>query len=293
MSENANQRSGAALVLAFDSSMFQQAQRCIETIREHCRRAYQLYAVGIDLKGPERDWLRSEGIGLLEDLASVPRYADGPPYATAMTCRPYLPRLFPGHGIYLSIDPDIRFLHPDAFEFYLGGAESRPKAIVICQEADTVYPLLRVAKKANYYFATRYHRIAKVFGQDVATRMQFFLGFNAGLFAMSAQSPGWGHYAKRIERSVSGPFSHFAEQDAMNVAICEDELELVVAPTIMNWLCMNSMPAYDPGSKRFVRPEYPFLPISVLHLNNSNATAWGEAEGTTQYEIYRRAGLTK
>ncbi len=293
MSQMNPEQSSAALVLAFDSAMFEQGQRCIETIRAYCRRPYRISAVGIDLRDPEREWLRGEGITTLEGFSLVPNYSDGPRYALAMTCRPYIPRLFPGHSVYMSIDPDIRFQDADAFEFYIGNAEARPNAIVICQEIDPVYPIMRQAAKANFYFGTRYHRIAKAFGPEVATRMQFFLGFNAGIFAMHAGAAGWECYRKRIEQSVKGPYSHLAEQDAINVAISEDQLELVVAPTTMNWLCMNSLPAVDNQSGRFVRPEYPYLPISALHLNNSLAKVPGEAEGITQYDIYKRLKMTK
>jgi lipopolysaccharide biosynthesis glycosyltransferase len=293
MSQQPSQPPPAALVMAFDSRMFEQAKLCIETIRTHCQAPYRLYAIAINLGPQERDWLAQEGIDAFDDIGSFPNYPDGPSYALAMTCRPFIPSLFPGHAIYMYIDPDIRFQNPDAFEFYLGNARAHPDALVICQEVDPMYSIFRQASKANYYFGTRFHRIAKVFGQDLAAKMQFVVGYNAGVFAMSATARGWECYKKRIEQSVTGPFNHMAEQDAMNVAICEDKLKLVVAPSIMNWLCMNALPGFDSKTNRYVRGEYPFLPISVLHLNNSMAIIPGEPPGTTQYKIYQRLKLTR
>ena len=44
----------AALVMAFDSAMMEQARQCISTIRAHCRYQVDLCVVAIDLSEAER-----------------------------------------------------------------------------------------------------------------------------------------------------------------------------------------------------------------------------------------------
>jgi hypothetical protein len=281
----------AALVLAFDSQMFQQGVLAIETIKTHCRLPHDVCVVALDLKPDELAVLSQQGIRLFTDHRTLKTFANAPAYAHAMTCRPYLREIFPGYELYMWIDADIRFRDPEAFEFYLRFASGNRGSIVICREIDPTYVFLRSPPQIRAYFAPRYERLRKVYSEDVPDFLQYFIPFNAGVFALHKDCPTWASYRRNLERAMEDAFAHMAEQDAMNMSIVQDNLNAIVAPATMNWLCSISLPAFDQASQRFVRPEYPYLPISVLHLTNSNTLVPGSS--LTFYQLYQQRKITK
>jgi lipopolysaccharide biosynthesis glycosyltransferase len=281
----------AALVLAFDPNMFHQGLLAIETIRTHCRLPHDICVLALDLNPAQLSTLAQQNIKTFTDYRSLKTYPNAPVYAHAMTCRPYLRDIFPGYDLYMWIDADIRFCHEDAFNFYLRYANANPRKIVICHEIDPTYVFLRNPPQTRAYFIPRYERMRKIYGQEAADYLHYFIPFNAGIFAMHKDCATWTSYRRNLELAMQGGFDHMAEQDAMNVSIVQDQMNTIVAPTIMNWLCSISVPAFDNSSQRFVRPEYPFLPISVLHLTNSSAVLPGS--NMTFYQFYQQRNMTK
>ena len=278
------------VAMSFDSKMFAQAQQCMATLREHAPEPLEVCAVAMNLSPDEVAWLKENHVTVFTDLARIPTYKDAPSYAYAHTCRPMLPELFPGYEIYLWVDADIRFAHRDAFDFYLQGAAAAKESVAICQEVDPTYEFVRNPKVASTYHRTKYQRLEEVYGPDVGNQLAFSISYNAGIFAMHRESKLWPLYFQNLQRAVAMPFNDIKEQDAMNVAIAQSGVRVRNAPTIMNWLCALSPPTFDRQNKRWVRPEYPHTPISVLHLTNSNTKA--TPEGLTYYDIYKQVGLT-
>jgi hypothetical protein len=134
--------------------------------------------------------------------------------------------------------------------------------------------------------------MTSTFGKQAADHMQYFQLFNSGIFSLHRDAPTWKSYRRMLEYALKMPFSHMAEQDALNISIVHDNLRVRVAPTIMNWLCSICMPAYHEVSKRWVRPLYPHLPISVLHLTNSNDVVPGSQPEIRFYDLYKQRNLT-
>jgi hypothetical protein len=281
------------IVLSFDSKMFEQAQRCLETIREYCRADYDIGVVAIDLKDGELQHLRQQGAKLFTNVSALPSFAEAPRHAYAMTCRPYLKEIFPGYESYMYIDADVRVMNADTFEFYLGGSRQFPQSIAIVQEVDPAYIFIQDPTQARRYHEMKNGRIAVTYGQDAAAYLQYFNCYNAGVFAMHRDAAVWELYRKNLEIAMRGPYHHMLEQDAMLVSIVESGMKALVGPTIMNWLCSISFPRWDEEQKRWVRPIFPYIQIAVLHLTNSGDKIVGHQEGLTWYEHYKRVGITR
>lgn len=283
-----------AVVMGFDSAMVEQARQCIKTIRQHCRHTVDLFAIGVKLTDGEVAELTALGVKVLTDLSPLPFYSDpsAPAYAYAQTCRPFLPQVIEGYDIYMWVDVDIRFDHPDAFEFYLTQAAAEPRAVVISHEIDPSYCFIANPPQARAYHEQKNQRIFRAYGQQVAEHMRYFQLYNTGLFAIHRDAAVWQSWRNTMNHALKAPFHHMAEQDAMAVAIALDNQPVRVAPSIMNWLCSISFPLFHEESKRWVRPIYPHLPISVLHLTNSNHPIQVDGKDMTLYDLYKLRKIT-
>lgn len=281
------------LILAFDSGMFPQAQRCLETIVKHCRFSANLGIVAIDLLPEQLRFLQSLNAKIFTDYRSLRGFKNAPPYAHAMTCRPYLREIFPGYDVYVYIDADIRIADSSAFDFYLAAGDS-PEGVCICREDDPTYAFVENPQTAALYHELRRQRMTQVFGADAAAITQNQLAFNAGMFAMHRDCPLWSHYRTNLEQAMQFPFDHMLEQDALMLAILQHRpRDLRVGPATMNWLCSISQPVFDQRLQRWVRPQPPHEPIAVLHLTNSNERVPVPGASATWYEWYKHVGLTR
>jgi hypothetical protein len=291
MAESHDMPAGNLLVMGFDSRMFRQAQLCLATVRRHCRHAIDIGVVAIDLAETEIDWLKGQGIKISQDCRSLPFYAEAPPYAYAMTCRPYLPQIFPGYEYYVWIDADVRICGPEAFEFYIGAGRQFPKTIVVVHEVDPCYTFCRNPVQANGYHIRKHERIAGAFGEADADSVRYFNSYNAGIFGMHRDAAVWEPYRRRLETAMRGPFHHMLEQDAMLLAIMDSGMQVTAGASIMNWLCSIHPPWFDPTQGRWVRPIFPHLPIACLHLTQSMEKL--RSGDITWYEWYERMRMTE
>jgi hypothetical protein len=189
------------------------------------------------------------------------------------------------------IDADIRVIDSNAFDYYINNALSHREAIVISQETDNTYIFVRDPESAECYHSEKNDRIDEVYGPDKTAILQNVYCFNSGIFAISHKSKIWEKYRDNLVRASQTSYNHIKEQDAMNIAIVENGMNVCIAPSTMNWLCSARFPMFDPSSKRWFRPSFPHVPISVLHLTASNASITLEGKTMTVYEYYKSQGL--
>lgn len=283
--------SPVAVVMAADRSMFEQLQRSIESIRANCRYSYDLCVLALDLTVGQQRWLDEQGARVFTDLDAVPCFPDAPRSAVAMTCRPYLRELLPGYDVYFWIDADIRLTDEAAADFYVQSALRHPLRIAIAQETDPTYTFVGHPETVRKHHSEKHERFASTYGGAVAEEVRYFTPFNAGIFALHRDSPVWDRYRQNLELSMTTGFDHLKEQDALNLAILQSPEGATVAPPTMNWLCSVSLPKLSEPSGRWVRPAFPFEPISVLHLTNSNGPMELFGEQLSRYEFYLYLGL--
>lgn len=281
------------IVLSFDSCFFYQAKECIKTIREHCSIDADICALPIGGSEAELAWLDSQGVKVQEDLSALPKCGDIPEYGYSQICRPFLREVFPGYDIYMWVDSDIRFVTKEAFDIYFSAALLPSNPIVICQEVDSSYCIVSSPHNVYSYHEMKNNRIKEVYGEEAGRRMHYYYNFNSGIWALHAESSFWELFQGKLLFALKHPFNHMREQDAMNMAIIDWPNPAFVLPATMNWLCAVSMPKLDEGAGRFVRPQYPYEPISVLHLICSHSNVEYNGQTIRWYDLYRQRNMTR
>jgi hypothetical protein len=284
----------AGIFMAFDHEMFRQGSACIKQIKQQDFAGWDaaIYVIDVGLDEPERKMLTAEGIAIYpaDDLAI--NFIGAPPYAKAQTCRPYLPDRFPGFDVYMWVDADVRLVTRGALAAYLNSAGSMADRVVLVQELDPTYGFNNNPAIASTYHALNRERLTEVYGQRMAELFNGFVMFNSGIFAIHRTSTVWSSFRRNVERAVQTPYHHTKEQDALNVAIFENNMAVSVLPTTYNWICSLSRPIYSSAMRCWVRPTEPHTTVHVLHLTAS--TMMVETSGVRQpmYEVYRMLGYT-
>jgi len=282
-------------VMASDAPFFYQIRASVETfdaVRKSVGADMKVIALGLDQS--QMDWLCSRGIEIVTGVESrVPRFRDSPLHAIAMTCRPFIPELFPGYEAYMWIDSDIRFLHPDGFNQYMESLIQPRCSIAIASESEPAYCFNHVPAFANAYHEQKYARLCAAFGEEVANYLRYTLPFNAGIFAAPADSPLWSRYKRNLDRTLALPYNAMREQDAMLVSIVEVQ-DVVRMPSVANWVCSARMPAVDDriGGRVFLNPDKPTEKILVAHLAASSKPVFLDGKMQTLYNTYQLHGLT-
>ncbi|HEX3432224.1 MAG TPA: hypothetical protein VHT03_15205 [Rhizomicrobium sp.] len=282
-------------VMASDAPFFHQTRASLETF-DSIRKSVgaEVKVIALDLDRSQTDWLTSRGIQFATDVeARVPRFAEAPLHTIAMSCRPYIPELFPGYDAYMWIDSDIRFLHPYGFQAYLEALTVPGCSVAIAPETEPAYCINQSPDFANAYHRQKYARLRVEFGEEMARHLEFTAMFNAGIFSAPAKSPLWARYKYNLEKMLVLPYERMREQDAMLVSIIEVQ-GLVRMSSLANWLCSMRMPVRHARAEGpvFVNPEDPAKQILVAHLTNSSDPLTFDGKQQTIYNLYQKLGLT-
>lgn len=279
-------------VLASDAKFFHQTRAAIDSIRRADQGDLDIRLIAIGpFDAADLAWLAERNVTVFDRLDDIPRFNDGPAYAVALSCRPYLPRLFPEYDGYIWIDSDIRMIDRRGLLPWIMHARNPQVTIAIAQESEATYTINAEPERAR-----NYHRFAKVrmrglYGRDVARHFQYFKFYNAGLFAMPAESPVWDRYRANLELVLNLPFHHLREQDALNVAIAQSDTVWTMAST-WNWLCSLAMPVRSPGGG-WMPPDNSDRRIKVAHLTDSGNFIMHKEQWISYYEYYRLLGLAE
>jgi len=152
---------------------------------------------------------------------------------------------------------------------------------------------VRLPQTSRYYHAAKRQRMAEVYGEQIAEVLDGFLCYNAGIFALHRDSRIWNSYRANLERAMKTSFHHMKEQDAMNVAIMQNDMAACNLTPLFNWLCSASQPVFSQQLQRWVRPVAPQEVVSVLHLAASSAKISAGGQVVTILDMYRHLGMTK
>ncbi|MGE0722720.1 MAG: hypothetical protein AB7O45_00010 [Alphaproteobacteria bacterium] len=280
-------------VLASDAHYFYHARACIESLRAALRSIggvrVTIALISMGLTAEQREWAAARGVELHEPHPDVPRYPDAPAHTYALTCRPYLPAILPGHDAYAWVDTDLRFLRPEGIAYFIGHGLRAATPVVIAPECDPAYVMMNDLAGATRWLAGRDERVRRVWGKEVLRRQRMLPNLNAGLFAAPAPSPFWAAFQRRLGEVFAFSHVRMYDQDALNVAIL-DLGRFVRAPTTMNWMCSWALPVRgEDGTWR--HPDHPREPIYTLHLTNSEVMHTIDGRRERLYDHYRRIGL--
>jgi hypothetical protein len=219
----------------------------------------------LGLSVSERDWLSALNIDIVVpdwDVA-FPRRDRMPIAYKAQVARPFLPRHFPGYAIYLWLDADTWLQDWRAVELYCAAAQRGRLAITV--EIDRSYK--RHYKRPKLFGTTLAWKCYRdSFGWRVADRLGRNPMVNVGAFALRADAPHWGAWARVMSQALQRRQSFFVEQISLSYLVFSEHLPTDFLPCYCNWMVGDAAPAFDSARGLFVEPYSPHEVIGVMHL---------------------------
>ena len=189
--------SNPLIVSGADSGYFELLQGCVRSIRDKPEgRSIALGILDVGLDGGERQWLEEQGAKVVApgwDM-DFPERDQTPRYKQAQYGRPFIPKHFPGHDLYLWIDADAWVQDWAAVDLFFRAAADNTIALV--PEIDRSY--------RNFFHAwEEFHGVIgegyrAIFDEPVAERLTRQPLLNNGVFALGRARPalaGLGRYA--------------------------------------------------------------------------------------------------
>jgi hypothetical protein len=254
------------IVSAADTGYFPLLEDLVRSVRDKPQgRLVELAVLDLGLSESERDWLAGQGVTLAVpswDL-EFPGRAHTPEIRKAQIARPFLPRYFPGHRLYLWIDADAWVQEWSAIEMLLAAADHG--ALAICPEIDRSYK--RHYKRPKLFGRTLQWRCYRAaYGWRAADRLGRNPMLNCGVFALRGDSPHWANWVEAMTRALQRTSFFFIEQIALNYAVFTGAIPASFLPAPCNWLCGDAAPMWNAGSRRLVEPNAPHQPLGILHL---------------------------
>jgi len=254
----------AIAITGGDAAYFDLMRDCIGSLRATKEgRTLALGVLDCGLTTEQRDWCEAQGATLAApgwdfDFPGRARLKDG---YKALTARPFLPRYFPGHDIYLWIDGDCWVQQGDALELFVKAARSGALAV-----APEIHRSMRHYKHAWGEFSTiNGAAYAAAFGQATAERLIRYPLINAGVFALKADAPHWAGWGDLLGEALQRS-TDMTDQIALNVLVYDKGFAHEPLPSRCNWPVHHATPAWDAARKLFVEPAMPHDPLGILHL---------------------------
>jgi hypothetical protein len=254
----------AIAITGGDAGYFDLMRDCIDSLRAVPEgRALALGILDCGLTAEQRAWCQAQGAVLVEtewdlDFPGREKLKDG---YKALTARPFLPRYFPGHDLYLWIDGDCWVQQGDAISLFLAAARTGALAV-----APEIHRSMRHYRHAWPEFAAvNGAAFEACFDKATAERLIRYPLINAGVFALRADAPhwrGWGDLlGEALQRSTN-----MTDQVALNVLVYDKGFGCEPLPSRCNWPVHHATPAWDAERALFVEPAMPYDPLGILHL---------------------------
>ncbi len=273
-----------AIVSAADRGYFGLLQGLVLSCRERPQGAHvPICVLDLGLDPEQRAWLDARGVALVQPGWDVdfPGRAETSATFQAQTARPFLPRHFPGHDVYLWMDADTWVQDWGAVETYVAAAESGRMAIT--PEVDRCYSVTFNTANALGTYAS----YKSVYGVETAKECGLNPTLNSGVFALRADAPHWAAWAEELERALQRTRSFYIEQFALNYVLYTRKLPTCFLPARYNWISWYSTPLLQQASGRFVEPGPPFAPIGIMHLTGDVKTTRVRVVASDGTETYR------
>ena len=258
---------GLIVVSAADSGYFPLLQDAVASVRA-LNREVAIGILDLGLAEAERNWLAERAAQVVRPAWDVdfPNRERTPETLKAQVARPFLPRHFPGHEMYLWLDADAWLQEWRAVELYCAAAGRDRLAIV--PEIDRAYKRhYKRPKLFGWTLAWKCYREA--FGWRVADRLGRNPMVNCGVFALHRDAPHWQAWARIMTGVLQRTRFFYVEQIALNYAIFAEHLPANFLPAYCNWMPGDAAPAFDGKRGLFVEPYMPHETIGIMHLAGS------------------------
>ena len=274
-----------AIVTGADANYAGMLEECLRSIRDKPEsRKMTLCLLDVGL-GEHRGQLGALVDRVVEPGWDVdfPAQAQTPGYYRAMFARPFLPRHFPGHRLYLWIDADAWVQDWRAVELFIEAANRTDSAsgqpcLAIVPEIDRSY---RNFTSAWQEFHDVIHKsYVDAFDPATADELARYPLINSGVFGMRAEAPHWRAWARTLEASLQRKTTSLSEQAAINHVVYRQKLPVAFLPSWCNWICHHAAPRRDPASAELTEPLLPYQRLGIIHRTMWTKNQWGyEAKG--------------
>lgn len=263
----------AVVVTGGDSRYFTLMRETVLSLRaKPASRDVALGVLDCGLTGEEIAWCRSQDARVVEPGWDV-GFGKGlsvHPSFRAMTARPHLRRYFPGYQTYMWLDADVWVQEWKSVQLFLDAA--RLGDIAIVPEMHRSYGNFRHGR--DDFEQANGQAYAEAYGEAAARRLIRWPLNNAGVFAMSAESPAWDVWAASLADAAQRS-ANMIDQIALNAAIHDGRIREARLPATCNWIAHLATPAWHAARRVFVEPDPPFETIGILHL--TLGTKWASS----------------
>ena len=253
------------IVSGADSGYFELLQGNVRSIRDKPAGAgIALGILDVGLSPAQRRWLEAQGTKVITpgwDL-DFPGRAETPIFRQAQYGRPFLPRHFPGHDLYMWLDADAWVQDWAAVELFFQAAATGGLAIV--PELDRSY--------RNFFEAwEEFHGViragyAGAFGEPLADRLVRHPLLNNGAFALAAGAPHWQAWAETLAGALQLSRNELIDMTTLNHVIYVQGLRAHFLPAWCNWICHHAPPRKEIAAGPWVEPYLPHQKLGILHL---------------------------
>ena len=262
-----------AIITGADARFFDLMRGCIRSLRSHAAHGDVFLGVlDSGLNAEQQAWLADQDIPMAAADWDIPIPAgrDLSRLIQLDFARPFLPRYFPGHDIYLWVDADAWVQDWAAVDLFVRGAKRSGCAIV--PEVHPAYRNFREKLEIDYFLglprrvaAPQYKRYKRAYGQAAADAYGTLPVLNAGVCAIHKDAPHWERWQTNYAAGVQQTDRRL-NQGSLNYSIYHDDLPVDFLPARCNWLCHMGAPAFDPERNLYVEPTLPHETIGIMHL---------------------------
>ncbi|MBE9558263.1 MAG: hypothetical protein IMF08_15505 [Proteobacteria bacterium] len=268
------------IVTGADSGFFEMLQDLVLSIREFPEgRDCALAVFDFGLTDEQRDWLapRVTHIATADWDITFPDMDRAPEYMKSFVVTAFLPKYFPGHGVYVWLDADAWLQNWSAVPLLIEGA--RRDGFAAITEVDRNYKRLSsgLRLRLHKYTPLLRGRVRKVrsWQQKYMDRLYPPSGgqahllqplINAGVFAVTADAPHWDAWVDSYRLARIRDYRDLNDQTPLNHAVYTRDLPVHKLPAWCNWLCCHALPMVDMERRLLVEPSLPHHPIGILHI---------------------------
>jgi hypothetical protein len=197
-----------------------------------------------------------------------------PAWYRAMTARPFLPKYAGDAELITWIDCDVWLQRYAPVQALIHAARDGQLAIV---EERFGKGFSIDARTAQGTFQTRVYNSQNVkantrscyedcFGPEIAAAFGDLPCFNAGVFALRADSRSWTVWQELYAPALAKQFHFLAEQQALNVGIRRGLIPISKQPQEANYTCHHELPWYSADKGVFTFPEAEDRVLGTIHL---------------------------
>lgn len=212
-----------AVCFASDEAFFCFTKGLVLSLREKLTPEHVLCFIDIGVSAASLKWLSDHNVKIFsfDPVSVIPAFKSlgHPSYVASMICRPLLPRIIPGFGVYVWLDCDTWVQEAQSIASFVAAARTPRRQIAISSTDAWAYGFSEKVKSQFQQYNEQWY--SAILGQAVAQTYRSKKILNSGFFALAARSDVWHRWEGMVLQAYSKPFSsvydvHMAEQTALN-----------------------------------------------------------------------------